>query len=338
MKSVNNNEDRSWEKIVRKYSKPDPKKSILQMANSFIPYAGLWYLMYLSLQMPYWVTLLLAIPAAGFILRLFIIFHDCGHGSFFKQKKINDIVGKILGILVFTPYTPWHFSHRIHHSSAGNLDQRGDGDIWTLTIEEYLAASKSARMYYRLYRNPWIMFTVGPFLMLLIKNRFTRKTMTVSAKRNIYFTNIMLLLLCGGLCMLVGIKAFLLVQVPVILFAHTAGIWLFYVQHQFDDVYWDQGENWDYKNAAINGSSFLKLPSVLQWFTGNIGFHHIHHLSPRIPNYNLARCHYENEMFAHIRPMTLKSSFKTLRLRFFDYVSGRMITYRQMLELKETRT
>jgi omega-6 fatty acid desaturase (delta-12 desaturase) len=334
MEPTNNNniQSRQWEKIVRIYSRPDIKKSIGQIANSFLPYAALWYLMYLSLQLPYWVTLLLALPAAGFIVRLFIIFHDCGHGSFFKSKKTNDIVGKIMGILVFTPYSPWHFSHRIHHSTAGNLDKRGEGDVWTLTVEEYMASSKMEKLYYRLYRNPWIMFTVGALLMLLVKNRFTKKRMTKSDKRNIYFTNIMLLLITGGLCFLIGVKAFLLIQIPIILIAFSTGIWLFYVQHQFDDVYWDKGEQWDYKEAAMEGSSFFKLPIILQWFTGNIGFHHIHHLSPRIPNYNLARCHYENEMFAHIKPITLKGSFKTLSLRLLDDVSGKMITFRQLME------
>jgi omega-6 fatty acid desaturase (delta-12 desaturase) len=286
--------------------------------------------MYYSLQYPFWVTLLLAVPAAGFLIRLFIIFHDCGHGSFFKSKKTNDIVGKILGVVLLTPYSPWHYSHKLHHSSAGNLDKRGDGDVWTLTVEEYEASTKGQQLYYRLYRNPWFMFTVGALLMVLVKNRFTRKRMSQTDKNNIYLTNVLVLIMAGSISLLIGVKAYLLIQIPIILISHCIGIWLFYVQHQFDDVYWDNGLQWDYKNAAMEGSSFLKLPRVLQWFTGNIGFHHVHHLSPRIPNYNLARCHYENDLFKDIVPMTLRSSMKTLSLRLWDNVSHRMLTFRQM--------
>jgi acyl-lipid omega-6 desaturase (Delta-12 desaturase) len=326
----NNIKDRSWEKIIMKYNQPDNRKSIWQICNSFIPYVGIWVLMYFSLSLPYWTTLLLAILAAGFMIRLFIIFHDCGHGSFFRSKKINDIVGNIIGVLVFTPYSPWHYSHKLHHSTAGNLAKRGQGDVWTMTVEEYKNAPKGERTYYNLYRNPWIMFTIGALLMMFVKNRFTSKKMSKSDKQNVYFTNIMLVAIVAVMSLLIGFTNYLIIQLPIVLISHSAGIWLFYVQHQFDDVYWDDGLKWDYKSAAMEGSSFLKLPIVLQWFTGNIGFHHIHHLSPRIPNYNLARCHYENELFREIRPLTIKSSIKTLKLRLWDDISGRMISFRQL--------
>ena len=323
--------DRSWEKIIMKYNRPDLRKSIWQLMNTFIPYVGMWFLMYFSLQYPYWVTLLLAIPAAGFTIRLFILFHDCGHGSFFKSKKVNDMVGKLLGIIVMTPYSAWHYSHKLHHNSSGNLDKRGDGDVMTLTVEEYNTSSDRKRLWYRIYRNPWFMFTIGAVYMMF-SHRFTRRKMSRKDKRNVYFTNILIISLVALMCLWIGVMSFFIIFLPVTLIAFSSGIWLFYVQHQFDDVYWDHGKGWDYKSAAIQGSSFLKLPSILQWFTGSIGFHHIHHLSPRIPNYNLARCHYENDFFRDIKPITLYSSFATLKLRLWDEVNGRMISFRQMAE------
>jgi omega-6 fatty acid desaturase (delta-12 desaturase) len=326
--------NRSWEKIIMNYNRPDLRKSLWQVGNTFIPYLGIGYLMYLSLQYSYWITLLLSIPAAGFLIRLFIIFHDCGHGSFFRLKKANDIVGKLIGVLVLTPYSSWHGSHKVHHATAGNLDKRGVGDVWTLTVEEYQGLSKRDRLVYRLYRNPWIMFTVGSIYLVLIINRFTKKWMSRSEKLNVYATNIGLLMVAGLLSFWIGVQAYLLIQVPVILIGHCAGIWLFYVQHQFDNVYWNRGQQWAYEDAAMQGSSFLKLPAVLQWFTGNIGFHHVHHLSSRIPNYNLARCHYENDIFNDIQPITLLSSFRTLNLRLWDEVSHRMISFRKMVILR----
>jgi omega-6 fatty acid desaturase (delta-12 desaturase) len=321
--------DRSWEKIIMRYNKPDLRKSLWQILNTFIPYVGLWIVMYFSLQYSYWITLLLSLPAAGLLIRLFIIFHDCGHGSFFRSKKANDITGILMGILTFTPYSPWHFSHRVHHATAGNLDKRGVGDVWTLTVEEYLARSKQDRFIYRMYRHPLVMFTIGSLYMVLIVNRFSRKKMDRNSRMSVYVTNIGLLVVAVLLSLWIGVKAYLLIQIPVILISHSAGIWLFYVQHQFDDVTWDRSHQWDYKNAAIKGSSFLKLPSILQWFTGNIGFHHVHHLSPKIPNYNLARCHYENALFREVKPITLLSSFSTLHLRLWDEAARKMVGFRK---------
>jgi acyl-lipid omega-6 desaturase (Delta-12 desaturase) len=322
--------DRSWEKIIMKYNRPDMRKSIWQILNSFVPYLMLWYLMIQSLQYSYWLTLLLALPAAGFLIRLFIIFHDCGHGSFFKSKKTNDIVGKIIGILTFTPYSHWHYTHKIHHATSGDLDKRGIGDVWTLTVDEYLALSKRKKLFYRLYRHPLLMFTFGSVYLVLFRNRITHKGMDRAGVKNVYLTNIGLLILATVMGFTIGLKAFLMIQLPVIIFAHTAGLWLFYVQHQFDDVYWDHTPDWGYATAAVEGSSFLKLPVILQWFTGNIGFHHVHHLSSRIPNYNLARCHYENEFFRRIKPLTFRASFKTLNLRLWDETARRMISFRKL--------
>jgi omega-6 fatty acid desaturase (delta-12 desaturase) len=326
--------DTSWQKIVLKYAHPDLSRSIWQVVNSLVPYIITWFLMYKSLSYPYWVTLLLGIPASGFLIRLFIIFHDCGHGSFFRSRKASNITGIITGILSFTPYLRWHSQHAIHHATAANLDKRGIGDLLTYTVDEYLQASKWNRFVYRAFRNPFIMFTIGPVYMILIQNRLTNKDMTREEKYNVYLTNAAILLIASLLSLLIGIKAFLLIQVPVIYFSHVAGLWLFYIQHQFDDVSWDRGEVWDYKTAALTGCSFLKLPRVLQWFTGNIGYHHVHHLSSRIPNYKLEACHNENEMFKNVKPIKLMSTFRALFLSLWDEKQQKLISFKRLKEMR----
>jgi omega-6 fatty acid desaturase (delta-12 desaturase) len=322
--------DRAWEKIVMKYNHPDLFKSIWQIINSVIPFILVYYFMYRSLEYSYVYTLLLAVLASGFLIRIFIIFHDCGHRSFFKTKKANDIVGKIMGILVFTPYSRWNHQHAIHHATSGNLDKRGIGDVWTMTVEEYKNATPKQRFSYRAYRNPFIMFLLGPILMILIQNRITKKNMTSEHKRNVYFTNIMIVVTAGLVSLLIGLKSFLLIQIPILMISHSIGIWLFYVQHQFDDVEWERQSKWDYKLAAIKGSSFLKLPAIFQWFTGNIGFHHVHHLSSRIPNYKLAKCHYENEIFKNVTPVLLLSTFRAITLGLWDETNHVLVSFRKI--------
>jgi acyl-lipid omega-6 desaturase (Delta-12 desaturase) len=332
METTNNQQetDKSWQTIVMKYNRPDLRKSIWQICNSFIPYSIMWYLMYRSLEYPYWITILLSIIAAGFLIRLFIIFHDCGHGSFFRSKRANDLVGMIFGIFAFTPYHKWQKQHHIHHVTAANLDKRGIGDVWTLTVEEYLKSSKWRRFLYRAFRNPLIMFTFGPVFMLM-QHRFSTKQMTRGEKQKVYFTNIAILLMAVLISLMMGLKAYLLIQLPVIFIGYCIGLWLFYIQHQFDEVIWNRNSKWDYKTAAIGGSSFLKLPPVLQWFTGNIGFHHVHHLSSRIPNYNLARCHYENDIFKDIKPIVLFSTLKAFKLSLWDEANRQMVSFRGVL-------
>lgn len=320
--------DRSWEKVIMKYNHPDLRKSIWQIVNSVIPYLFMWYVMYRSLQYSYWITLLLSLVASGFLIRIFIIFHDCGHRSFFISKRANNIVGMIMGILAFTPFYRWHHQHWIHHATSGNLDKRGIGDIWTMTVDEYRKSSFWNRFSYRAFRNPFIMFTLGPLLVVLIQNRLSRKKMTSLEKWNVYFTNISILFIAVLVSIVIGIKAYLLIQLPIILIGHSMGIWLFYIQHQFDEVSWERDNQWDYKISAIAGSSFLKLPAVLQWFTGNIGFHHVHHLSSRIPNYYLAKCHFENEIFHYVKPIKLFSTFRALTLGLWDEASHRMISFK----------
>jgi len=322
--------DRSWEKVIKKYNRPELKKSLWQICNSLIPYIMMWFIMYYSLHYSYWLTLSLSVIASGFLVRLFIIFHDCGHGAFFASKRANDAVGMFFGILAFTPYYKWHKQHSVHHVTAGNLDKRGVGDVWTLTVEEYLKLSKWKRLFYRIFRNPFIMFSIGPIFIIFVQNRITKKLMPGREKWNVYFTNIAILLIAIFISSLIGFKAYLLIQIPIIVISYCIGIWLFYMQHQFDEVSWERDNKWDYKIAAIKGCSFLKLPAVLQWFTGNIGFHHVHHLSSRIPNYNLAKCHYENEMFRDVKPIVLFSTFKNLKLSLWDETTRQMISFRKI--------
>ncbi len=327
MSQPNNN--KAWIAVVNKYNQPDIGKSIWQIVNSLGPFIIMWVLMVLSLDISYWITLGFSLLAAGFLIRLFIIFHDCGHGSFFKSTRTNKIVGTFLGSLVFTPYEYWHKSHGIHHSTVGNLDKRGHGDVRTLTTDEYQQLSERKKFIYRLYRNPIILFCIGPFFLFVLWFRFPGKSMTKGERNSIHIANLILLVYIAGMILLIGWKAFLLIQLPVIYFATLFGVWLFYLQHQFEDVIWTRQDAWDYKKMALEGSSFLKFPRIMQWFSGNIGFHHIHHLSPKIPNYNLEKCHRENEMFEIIKPVTLIPSLKTLKFRLWDENVGQLISFRQ---------
>lgn len=326
-------ETQSWVQVISKYNSPDIRKSIWQIINSLGPYIILWYLMYLSLDISYWITLGLSFLATGFLVRIFIIFHDCGHGSFFKTERTNKIIGTFLGSLVFTPYDRWHSEHAIHHATVGNLDNRGSGDVWTLTVEEYQLLSKRRKIIYRIYRNPIILFGIGPVILFVLWFRFTKKSMNPSNRKSVYITNLILLVYVSGLILLFGWKAFLLIQLPIIYIATASGVWLFYVQHQFDGVIWTRQDAWDYKKMALEGSSYLKFPRILQWFSGNIGFHHIHHLSPKIPNYNLEKCHKENKMFEVIKPVTFILSLKTIRLRLWDEKMGQLISFRHFRKL-----
>jgi len=320
---------KEWMEIVRRYNAPDQGRSVWQIINSVIPYTALWVLMYLSLSLSYWITLGLSVIAAGFLVRIFIIFHDCGHGSFFKSSRANRITGTILGSLVFTPYEFWTNDHAKHHKTVGNLDQRGDGDVWTATAEEYTAMSRSRRLFYRMYRHPVFLFLIGPFFFFVIFYRIPRKKMTHRERRGIHLTNLIVAAWVSGLILLMGWKAYLMIQIPVIYLATAAGVWLFYVQHQFEGVIWTRQKDWDYEKMALEGSSYLKLPKLLQWFSGNIGYHHIHHLSPRIPNYKLEQCYIENALLRQVRPVTFRPSLRTMRLRLWDEAAGKLITFRQ---------
>lgn len=325
-----------WLKIVSSYQVSSNGKSIWQFINSFLPFVTLWYLMYFCLDVSYWLTLAMAFPAAGFIARLFIIQHDCGHGSFFNSKKANDYMGMFISVLTLTPYHYWRKSHAIHHASAGNLEHRGIGDIYTMTVQEFLKKSKWERFKYRLYRNPLILFLIIPTILFAFLYRIPdyKEKALKPVYKSVYWTSFAIAVMVTGIIWLIGFKAFLMVQLPITFISSSTGTWLFFIQHQFEDTYWDSNEAWDYTQAAMEGSSFYKLPKVLQWFTGNIGFHHIHHLSPKIPNYMLEKCHKENPVFQKAKILTLKTSFRSTFLSLWDEQQRKLISFRQLKKKK----
>jgi omega-6 fatty acid desaturase (delta-12 desaturase) len=308
----------AWRKAVAPYETPVRWRSVWQTVNTLVPYTVLWYLMYRSLEVSYLLTLSLAILTAGFMIRSFIILHDCGHGSFFKSQMANNFLGTIVGVLTFTPYHYWRFEHAVHHATSGDLDRRLRGDIWTWTVDEYLAAPLWKRVTYRLYRSPLILFVVGPAFLFLFEYRFPLRHPEKRERRSVHITNLGLLVVAVVISSVIGFKAYLLVQLPITILGSAAGVWMFYIQHQFEGVYWERHKDWDYLDAALDGSSYYKLPRVLRWFTGNIGFHHIHHLGPRIPNYFLKKCYDKNPMFQNVKSLTLITSLGSLSLRLWD--------------------
>jgi omega-6 fatty acid desaturase (delta-12 desaturase) len=282
----------------------------------------------------WWITAPLAVLAGAFLVRAFIIFHDCGHGSFFKSRAANDFWGFLSGIVTFTPYYHWRWEHSLHHATSGDLDRRGTGDVWTLTVQEYLESSRGKRFAYRLARNPIVLFVLAPIFLFLIKHRIPKANANRRERYSVYWMNLAILGVAVALSAVFGIKAYVLIQLTALMVAGSAGVWLFYVQHQFEGVYWERRDEWDYATAALQGSSFYKLPRVLQWFSGNIGFHHIHHLSPRIPNYNLEKCHRADPVFQTVKPVTLFSSFKALTFRLWDEQRRKLISYRDLRTLQ----
>lgn len=305
-------------KSVAPYAKPDIKMGIRQMINSILPFFALWFFAYESISISIWLTILIDIIAAGFFIRTFIIFHDCAHLAFFKNNKANHIIGTITGIITLFPYEQWKREHSIHHATSGNLDKRGTGDIWVMTVEEYIASSFRERLTYRLYRNPLIMFGLGPFYLSLIKSRFNRKGARRKERINTYIINLGIVAIYTLLIGLIGWQAFLIIQLPILMIAGSFGIWLFYVQHQYEDSYFENEDEWDYVTAAVEGSSYYKLPKILQWITGNIGYHHVHHLVPRVPNYNLQKAHDSTPPLKSVTTITLLKSLESLRFRLYD--------------------
>ena len=318
-----------WKAIVAEYQKPNRWRASWQLLNTIGTYVLVWYLLYLSLSISWWLTAPIAILAGGLLIRVFIIFHDCGHHSFFRSSWANDFWGFITGLLTFTPYYHWRWEHSIHHSAAGDLDRRGVGDIWTLTVEEYLQSSRGRRFAYQLARNPVILFFIAPLFLFLVRQRFPSKGAKPRELISVWTMNLAIAVMVGTLIYFFGFLPWLFIQLIVTGVAGGGGVWLFYVQHQFEDVYWERSENWDYTAAALQGSSFYKLPKILQWFSGNIGFHHIHHLSPRIPNYHLEACHRSDPLFASVPPTTLFGSLKSLRFRLWDESSGTLVSFRK---------
>jgi omega-6 fatty acid desaturase (delta-12 desaturase) len=316
-----------WKRAVAPYRQPHLGRSIWQIINTVVPYVGMWFLMVFSLKVSYWLTLVLAFPAAGFLMRSFIISHDCGHGAFFRSRKANDIVGTITALFAFVPYEQWRHEHAVHHASGGDLDHRGIGDIWTMTVEEYMTAPRMQRIRYRVHRSPWVLFTIGAFIQFMILQRIPRRPMSAREKNSIWLTNVLIAVVSAALCLLIGWKAFLMIQIPVMIVASSVGVWLFYVQHQFEGVHWSRHEKWNFATGAVEGSSFYKLPPVLQWISGNIGFHHIHHLSPKIPNYYLEKCYKENPIFQEVSTITLRASLKSATFRLWDEELQKLVGY-----------
>ena len=320
----------SLRKEIAPYEKADTKSSVKQLINTIPPFILLWAGAYFSLSVSFWLSLALSITAAGFVVRIFIIFHDCCHMSFFKSKKANNILGTITGIITLFPYEKWKRAHSIHHATSSNLDKRGTGDVWVMTVDEYVSASFWGRLQYRMYRNPIVMFGLGPIYLFLISNRFNRKNPRKKERLNTYLTNASVAVLYTILCLLIGWEAFLAVQLPILFVSGSLGIWLFYVQHQFEDSYFEDESEWDYVKAAIDGSSYYKLPKVLQWVTGNIGFHHVHHLSPKVPNYHLEKVHNSTEPLQQATTITIGSSLKALRFRLWDGENKTFVSFKDI--------
>jgi omega-6 fatty acid desaturase (delta-12 desaturase) len=318
-----------WRDSVARHEEPSLRHSLTDVATSVVPYLILTVAMYLCLDVSVWITLVLAIPAAGFLLRTFIVFHDCAHGSFLPSKRANLWLGRFTGLLVFQPFGNWRHNHAVHHGTAGDLDRRGTGDVPTLTVEEYASRPWKQRVGYRLFRNPLVMFGIGPIWSLMIGPRIWSNRMRPRQRRSVITTNLALAALVGAIVWLVGLEAWLLVQMPIAILAGTFGVFLFYVQHQFEDVYWESSERWSYADAALQGSSYLKLPKVLQFFSGNIGLHHVHHLSAKIPNYNLQRAHDENPIFHDVPVLGVRDGLRSVRLKLIDPASGRLLTWGQ---------
>jgi acyl-lipid omega-6 desaturase (Delta-12 desaturase) len=321
-------EQHFWRRATARYRASRTKDGVVQLCTTLLPLAALFWVMHWSLGYSYWLTLALAVPTAGFLIRTFIIMHDCGHGSFVPSRRANDVIGFITGTLVLTPYAAWRRDHAIHHASAGDLDRRGTGDVMTLTLDEYAARTRWGRMKYRMYRSPLVLFGFGPLYLVVIRRlRVLAGASEPKATASVRATDAALLAAVVVLSFVVGLKAVLLIYLPTFLIAGAVGNWLFYVQHQFEDTYWQPHSGWDYTTAALRGSSYYRLPRVLEWMTGSIGLHHVHHIDPKVPNYNLRRCHEDNPEFHDVTVLTLRESFRTASLKLWDAERGRLVGF-----------
>ena len=310
---------------VAPYQRPVLHRSLWQLLTTFPPYLLLCYAMFESLSISYWLTLALALPATGFLVRIFIIQHDCGHGSFFKSRRANDLIGFIAGVLTFTPYYFWRHDHAVHHASSGDLERRGVGDILLLTVEEYQRLSAWRKFTYRLFLNPLVLIGILPTLKFVLGHRFAHRASARRERHSVYSTNLALLAIAALFACSVGLQAYLLIQGPIIVLASSVGVWLFYVQHQFEGTYWSAHREWDYFSAALSGSSYLKLPRVFQWFTASIGYHHVHHVNPRIPNYFLERCHREVPALQAVTTLTPSSTLRALPVKLWHEKTGKLV-------------
>jgi omega-6 fatty acid desaturase (delta-12 desaturase) len=328
----NKQEKPDWYQATAKYEKPDQRKAIWQILDTFVPYVALWAVMiYMVVSgFSYWITFALALVASVLLVRIFIFFHDCCHGSFFASSQWNRVLGYVSGILTFTPYEDWRRSHAIHHSTVGDLDRRGMGDVSLLTVDEYLASSGRKRLAYRIYRNPLVMFGFGPAFMFLLRFRLSSKGARKHERKSVIVTNLAIIAIIALASFTIGVKTYLLNQLPVILIAGAIGLWLFYIQHDFEGVYWARHEDWDQMRASLEGCSYYRLPGILKWITGNIGLHHIHHIRPRIPNYNLQHCYKETPALQKIIPLTFCKSLKAPWLNLWDEKQAKLVSFRSL--------
>ncbi len=318
-----------WHPVLATFRHSDSRKAFWQLISALLPYGCLWYLMIRSIQLgcSYSLTLVLTLPAAAILVRIFILFHDCVHGSFFSSKNANTFFGYLLGVLVFTSFEDWRFGHLRHHVTYANLDARGFGDIRTLTLREYEGLTKSAQLRYRLYRNPVVLIGLGALFVFLLSNRLPTRRVKRKERVSVIFTNLLIAAVFLVAARVVGWRTYFLVQLPVLWLAGVAGIWLFYVQHQFEGGYWARKSEWEPLRAAMEGSSFYKLPAVLRWFSGNIGYHHVHHLSPRIPNYHLKKCYNAVPALQAKAPLTIAKSLSCVRLKIWDEERQKMVAF-----------
>ena len=319
-----------WKQALEPYTRPTWGRSAVDLLTSLVAYVALSAAMFLSLRTSVAICLALSPLAAGFLLRTYIIFHDCCHGSFLPHRRANAWLGGFLGVVVLAPFANWRHNHAVHHATSGDLDRRGQGDVPTLTVAEYLARPWRGRLAYRLFRHPLVMFGIGPLFAMILAPRIVPGSARPRIRRSVHLTNLALAVGIGLLCWLMGPLQFLVVWLPGALLAGSAGIWLFYVQHQFEDAYWERNGSWSYADAALRGSSHLRLPQPLQFFTGNIGLHHVHHLSARIPNYNLQRAHDENPIFNDVPTITMREGLRAVRLKLWDEDAGRLVTFAEV--------
>ncbi|MGB8647307.1 MAG: fatty acid desaturase [Anaerolineae bacterium] len=320
-----------WYRELGTYEKPDLGRAIWQLVDTLVPFLGLWVLMAYMLQhqVSYALVFPLVVVAAALQIRIFIFFHDCTHGSFFASRRANQILGYVTGIICYTPYDEWRHTHAVHHATAGDLDRRGLGDIETLTVQEYRQASSWKQFTYRLTRNPAFLLAIGAPLLFIVLHRLPRAGAGRREALSVWYTDAAMAVVIVFLSWTIGLGPFLLIQLPMAIIAAAGGVWFFYVQHQFDGVYWARHENWDYFKAALEGSSYYKLPLVLQWISGNIGFHHIHHLKPRIANYHLPQCYENIPALQTVKPLTLRTSLKSLSLNLWDEENQRMVGFKE---------
>ena len=330
--NIGSDQGRGWTRLLARYREPSHSRSVVEIAITLLPFTALWVLSWAAVHFGHWeLSLLLAVPAAGFLVRLFMIQHDCGHGSFFRNRLANDTVGRLIGVLTLTPYEAWRRAHATHHATSGHLDRRGIGDIDTLTVREFNERSAWGRARYRLYRHPLVMFGIGPAYLFFVQNRLPSRPTKDGwpGWMSAMSTNLAIAFIAALLIWLVGIGPFFLVHLPITLLAASAGVWLFYVQHQFEGTFWARDTEWSLHEAALRGSSHYVLPGVLRWFTANIGIHHVHHLCSRIPYYRLPYVLLNHPDLSGTNRLTLAESVRSVRLVLWDEVQRRLVSFRE---------